>query len=334
MSTPITSASPMRLDAPRERGFGAPAFVPWIVLAVLASLPLWAAATDQYYYLDFARRILIVVLATASLNLLVGYGGMVALGHAGFVGVGAYTVAAFVEAGVQSAWTLWALSGVCAGLVACLMGTVALRTRGVYFIMITLAFAQLLYYLAVSMRIYGGDDGYNLPFRPQVGPGLSLDDSATFFWLVLAFAAACFAGLQYLLGSRFGKALCGIRDNEARMTALGYPVFRLRLAAFTLAGAIAGLSGSLLIMHNGFISPSSIHWSQSSILLVMLVLGGVARPWGAAIGTTVWMVLEEVLRQSTEYWHWPLGALLILIVLAAPQGLAQLHRRGKPATAH
>jgi len=323
----------MRLDAPRERGFGAPTFVPWIVLAVLASLPLWAAATDQYYYLDFARRILIVVLATASLNLLVGYGGMVALGHAGFVGVGAYTVAAFVEAGVQSAWALWALSGVCAGLVACLMGTVALRTRGVYFIMITLAFAQLLYYLAVSMRIYGGDDGYNLPFRPQVGPGLSLDDSATFFWLVLAFAAACFAGLQYLLGSRFGKALCGIRDNEARMTALGYPVFRLRLAAFTLAGAIAGLSGSLLIMHNGFISPSSIHWSQSSILLVMLVLGGVARPWGAAIGTTVWMVLEEVLRQSTEYWHWPLGALLILIVLAAPQGLAQLHRRGKPATA-
>jgi len=326
----------MRLDAPRERGFGAPTFVPWIVLAVLASLPLWAAATDQYYYLDFARRILIVVLATASLNLLVGYGGMVALGHAGFVGVGAYTVAAFVEAGVQSAWALWALSGVCAGLVACLMGTVALRTRGVYFIMITLAFAQLLYYLAVSMRIYGGDDGYNLPVRPHTGPGpgLGLDDSATFFWLVLAFAAACFAGLQYLLGSRFGKALCGIRDNEARMTALGYPVFRLRLAAFTLAGAIAGLSGSLLIMHNGFISPSSIHWSQSSILLVMLVLGGVARPWGAAIGTTVWMVLEEVLRQSTEYWHWPLGALLILIVLAVPQGLAQLHRRGKPATAH
>jgi branched-chain amino acid transport system permease protein len=259
---------------------------------------------------------------------------MVALGHAGFDGVGAYTVVALGEAGVQSAWALWALSAVFAALVAALMGAVALRTRGVYFIMITLAFAQLLYYLAVSMRLYGGDDGYNLPHRPSPGLGLSLSDSATFFWLVLAFAAAGFAGLQHLLGSHFGKALCGIRDNEARMTALGYPVFRLRLAAFTLAGAIAGLSGSLLIMHNGFISPSSIHWSQSSILLVMLVLGGVARPWGAAIGTTVWMVLEEVLRQSTEYWHWPLGALLILIVLAAPQGLAQLHRRAWPAQPH
>ena len=301
------------------------------MLAVLASLPLWAAATDQYYHLDFARRILIVVIATTSLNLLVGYGGMVALGHAGFVGVGAYTVVVFGEAGVQSAWALWALSALFAGLVACLMGTVALRTRGVYFIMITLAFAQLLYYLAVSMRLYGGDDGYNLPLRPSAGLGLSLDDSATFFWLALAFAAAGFAGLQYLLGSRFGKALCGIRDNEARMTALGYPVFRLRLAAFTLAGAMAGLSGSLLIMHNGFISPSSIHWSQSSILLVMLVLGGVAGPGGAGHGPTVWLVLEEVLRQSTEYWHWPLGALLILIVLAAPQGLTQLHRRVKLA---
>jgi branched-chain amino acid transport system permease protein len=334
MSTPLTSASPVRLAAHRDPGVGAQAFVPWIVLAVLASLPLWAAATDQYYYLDFARRILIVVIATASLNLLVGYGGMVALGHAGFVGVGAYTVVALGEAGVQSAWALWALSAVFAALVAALMGAVALRTRGVYFIMITLAFAQLLYYLAVSMRLYGGDDGYNLPHRPSPGLGLSLSDSATFFWLVLAFAAAGFAGLQHLLGSHFGKALCGIRDNEARMTALGYPVFRLRLAAFTLAGAIAGLSGSLLIMHNGFISPSSIHWSQSSILLVMLVLGGVGRPWGAAIGTTVWMVLEEVLRQSTEYWHWPLGALLILIVLAAPQGLAQLHRRARPAQPH
>jgi branched-chain amino acid transport system permease protein len=334
MSTPLTSASPLRLDAHRKSGFGATAFASWIVLAVLASLPLWAAVTDQYYYLDFTRRILIVVIATSSLNLLVGYGGMVALGHAGFVGVGAYTVVAFSEAGVQSAWALWALGAIFAGLVACLMGTVALRTRGVYFIMITLAFAQLLYYLAVSMRLYGGDDGYNLPLRPSPGLGLSLDDSATFFWLVLAFAAAGFVALQHLLGSRFGKALCGIRDNEARMTALGYPVFRLRLAAFTLAGAIAGLSGSLLIMHNGFISPSSIHWSQSSILLVMLVLGGVGRPWGAAIGTTVWMVLEEVLRQSTEYWHWPLGALLILIVLTAPKGLAQLHRRARPAQTH
>ena len=308
----------------------------WTVLALLALavFPLVAPALGLDFYISFVRRVLIYALAATSLNLILGYGGMVALGHAAFFGAGAYAVGILAMNGVTSALVAWPAAALLAGLLAAATGAVSLRTRGVYFIMITLAFAQLLYYLAVSMRIYGGDDGYNLPFRPQVGPGLSLDDSATFFWLVLAFAAACFAGLQYLLGSRFGKALCGIRDNEARMTALGYPVFRLRLAAFTLAGAIAGLSGSLLIMHNGFISPSSIHWSQSSILLVMLVLGGVARPWGAAIGTTVWMVLEEVLRQSTEYWHWPLGALLILIVLAAPQGLAQLHRRGKPATAH
>jgi branched-chain amino acid transport system permease protein len=302
-------------------------WAPWIVLALLVALPWLCAATGQEYYLGFARRVLIMALAAGSLNFIMGYGGLVALGHAGFIGVGAYTLVALSEAGVTSAWALWGAAAVGAAAVAAATGAIALRTRGVYFIMITLAFAQMLYYLAVSLRVFGGDDGYNLAARPALGLGLSLDDDATFYWVVLAIAAAGFAGFNLLLQSRFGQALRGTRDNESRMTALGYPVYRIRLIAFTLTGAVAGLAGALLIVHNGFVTPGSMQWSQSAILVVMVVLGGLGRPWGAAVGVLVWMGLEETLRQFTAYWHWPVGLLLIAIVLLAPRGLCALFDR-------
>lgn len=308
-------------------------WIPWIVLALLALLPWAAQAADMGYYVGFVRRVLIVALAAASLNFILGYGGMVALGHVGFVGVGAYTMVALMEAGSVSAWIVWPAAAVAAGLAAALIGLMALRTRGVYFIMITLAFAQMLYFAAVSLRAYGGDDGYNLAQRPALGFGLQASDDATLFWVVLAVFAAAMALLNRAAVSRLGHALTGIRDNETRMQALGYPVFRLRLAGFALAGALAGLSGALMATHNDFVSPSAMHWTQSATLIVMVVIGGVGRPWGGPLGAAVWLGLEELVRRHTEYWHWPLGVLVLVIVFAAPRGLAALAEARAPRRA-
>ncbi|RYX96232.1 MAG: branched-chain amino acid ABC transporter permease [Comamonadaceae bacterium] len=300
---------------------------PLLILALLAAFPLLAPLVGIEYYVGFVRRALIFALAAASLNFILGFGGLAALGHAGFLGVGAYTMVAIADAGVGSAWLMWGAAMLVAGLVSALIGVVALRTRGVYFLMITLAFAQMLYYIAVSLRAYGGDDGYNLSARPNLSLGLDSMNEPTLYWVVLAL----FAGVMWLLNrvtaSRFGHALMGIRDNETRMQALGYPVFRLRLVAFTLAGAIVGLAGALLTTQNSFISPSVMHWTQSATLIVMVVIGGVGRRWGGPVGAAAWIFLEEFFKQYTDYWHMPLGVLLILIVFLAPRGLSGVFDR-------
>jgi branched-chain amino acid transport system permease protein len=293
------------------------------LLALLAAVPFLAPLWGLEYYMAFAMRLLITMLIASSLNLLMGYGGMVALGHAGFVGVGAYAMVALLEAGVQSAWVLWAGAALSAALVALLIGAISLRTRGVYFIMITLAFAQMLYYVAVSLRRYGGDDGYNLAERPALGWGLDAGDDRVLYLVVLGLCALIFALMQRVTDSRFGKVLVGVRDNEGRMRALGYPTYLLQLQAFALTAAVAGLGGALLLTQNAFVSPSSMHWSQSAVLIVMVVLGGLGHRFGGVVGAAVWLLLEENLRQSTEYWHWPLGLLLIGIILFAPQGLCR-----------
>ncbi|MDB5879137.1 MAG: putative high-affinity branched-chain amino acid transporter, permease protein [Variovorax sp.] len=301
-----------------------------VMLIALAMFPLVAPMFDMAFYIGFVRRVLIVALAAASLNFILGFGGMVALGHAGFIGVGAYTVVALADAGVTSAWTMWPAAALVAAVVAALVGTVALRTRGVYFIMATLAFAQMLYFIAVSLRMYGGDDGYTLSARPELGiPGLAglrldLNDELNFYWVVLALVALLLGWMHRATQSRFGHALRGIRDNETRMRALGYPVFRIRLAGFAIAGGIAGLAGALLANGNGFVSPATMHWTQSATLVVMVVIGGLGRSWGGPLGAAVWLLLEEVLKQHTAYWHLPLGLLLIAVALWAPKGLSAL----------
>lgn len=307
--------------------------LPLVLLVALAAFPLVAPLLGMEFYIGFVRRVLIMALAAASLNFILGFGGMVALGHAGFIGVGAYTVVAFADAGVTSAWVLWPMAALVAGLVAALIGTVALRTRGVYFIMTTLAFAQMLYFIAVSLRKYGGDDGYTLPARPELGLGFDLGNESNFYWVVLALVALALGWMHRATRSRFGHALMGIRDNETRMRALGYPVFRIQLVAFAIAGAVAGLAGALLAGGNGFISPGAMHWTQSATLVVMVVIGGLGRSWGGPVGAAVWLLLEEVLKQYSEYWHLPLGLLLIAVALWAPKGLAALSRKKKAVTA-
>lgn len=320
---------------PLRHGASSPALaarlLPWALLLALALLPLLGPLFELEYYVGFVRRLLIVLIAATSLNFILGYGGMAALGHAGFIGVGAYTVVALVDAGIDSAWLAWAAALLLSGGVAAAIGAVSLRTRGVYFLMITLAFAQMLYYLAVSLSTYGGDDGYGLYVPLAFGGGLGTGHAHAFFWVVLAIAALVFAFASRLAGSRFGYALMGIRDNETRMVALGYPVFRLKLVAFTGAGALAGLAGALLASHSNFVSPSLMHWTESALLLVMVVVGGLGRRWGAVLGVTVWLVLAEALKVWTEYWHWPLGVLLLVVVFFAPRGLAALAERRRGA---
>lgn len=327
-SLSFTSSALQQENVPRWRG----ALLPLALLGALALFPLVASALGLDFYIGFVRRVLVVALAAASLNFIMGFGGMVALGHAGFVGVGAYAVVMLSDAGVTSAWVVWAAAMALAALAALLIGAVSLRTRGVYFIMITLAFAQMLYFVFVSLRSYGGDDGYTLSMRPLLGLGLNGADESTLYWVVLALMALVLWWLDRATASRFGAALAGIRDNETRMRALGYPVYLLQLTAFGLAGAVAGLAGALLATGNSFVSPSMMHWTQSATLIVMVVIGGLGRRWGGPVGAAVWLTLEEVLKLNTDYWHMPLGALLIVTALYAPQGLAALaDRRARSA---
>ncbi|MFT3718447.1 branched-chain amino acid ABC transporter permease [Pseudorhodoferax sp.] len=297
------------------------------LLVLLAMLPTIANALDEGFYIGVASRILIFALAATSLNLILGFGGMVSFGHAAFVGMGAYTVGILMQGGVASAWVAWPAAVVVGGLFAFVIGLVSLRTQGVYFIMITLAFAQMLFYLMVSLKSYGGDDGLSLAARSQLGLGLDLADDAQFYYVVLALGVLVFVGIARLLNARFGHVLQGIRENETRMAALGFAVYRTKLIAFTLAGAIGGLAGALLANQASFVSPSLLQWSQSGMLMIMVILGGVGHLYGGLVGAAVFLLIEEVLVGYTIHWQFGLGAVLLAVVLLAPNGLMSLVRR-------
>jgi branched-chain amino acid transport system permease protein len=246
------------------------------------------------------------------------------------VGVGAYTAGILLQSGVHSAWLLWPAAMAVAAVFALVIGAISLRTRGVYFIMITLAFAQMLYYLAISTKAYGGDDGLSLSARGTLGLGLELASAPVFYWTTLAWLALALLFVWRLLNARFGHALQAMRENEARMEAVGFAVYGHRLTAFVIAGALAGLAGALLASLGGFVSPSMMQWSQSGLLMVMVILGGVGHLWGGVIGAVVFLLLEEVLSHYTIYWQFFLGAILLAVVLGAPNGLMSLLRpRGR-----
>lgn len=297
------------------------------LLILLAALPPVLNAMNEGFYIGVASRILIFALAATSLNLILGFGGMVSFGHAAFVGMGAYTVGILMQGGVISAWVAWPAAFVVGGLFAFVIGLVSLRTQGVYFIMITLAFAQMLFYLMVSLKTWGGDDGLSLASRSRVGLGLDLAHDAQFYYVVLGVCVLAFVAIARLLNARFGHVLQGIRENETRMEALGFAVFRYKLIAFTLAGAIAGLAGALLANQGNFVSPALMQWSQSGMLMVMVILGGVGYLYGGLVGAAVFLLLEEVLVGYTIHWQFGLGAVLLAVVLLAPNGLTSLLRR-------
>jgi branched-chain amino acid transport system permease protein len=277
-------------------------------------------------------------MAAASLNLVLGYGGMVSFGHAAFFGAGAYIVGILAVEGVTSLWIAWPAAIAMAALAAFVIGAISLRTRGVYFIMITLAFAQMMYYVFVSMKAYGGDDGLSLPARSTPGFGISLSNDFVWYYLVLALLMAVLYLLHRLLHARFGRVIEAIRENETRATAIGYPVYRYKLLCFVISGAIAGLAGALIANQTGYVGPALLHWVQSGTLMIMVILGGVGRFWGGPVGALVLLALEEgfsgspLLGAYALHWQLPVGVILLAVVLLAPQGIAGLVKRKSAAT--
>jgi len=298
-----------------------------VFLILVLIFPLAMHALDQHFYIAFATRVLIYAMAAASLNLVLGYGGMVSFGHAAFFGAGAYVVGIFAAEGVRSLWIAWPAAILVAALAALLIGAISLRTRGVYFIMITLAFAQMMYYVFVSMKAYGGDDGLSMPGR-STGLGLELRNDFVWYYLVLGLLMIVLYLLHRLLGSRFGRVIEAIRENETRATAIGYPVYRYQLLCFVISGAIAGLAGALIANQTSYVGPALLHWVQSGTLMIMVILGGVGRFWGGPVGAGVLLALEELFSGSSLlgayslHWQLPVGIILLAVVLFAPWGIA------------
>ncbi len=286
--------------------------------AVLLLFPYLSEALDLGYYQSLVTRAFILVLAAAGLNLVLGYGGLVSFGHATYYGLGAYTVAVLGREGVRQAWLVWPAAVLVAAAVAFLVGAVCLRTRGLYFIMITLAFAQMVYYGVVSFKQYGGQDGLRAP-RTDFGFPLG---ERELYYLSLVVLAVCLWVLWRLVHARFGRALQALRDNEARAVAVGFPAYPVQLLAFGLSGAITGLAGVLMAHHTQYVSPSMLSWQQSGHLMFMVILGGVGTFWGPVLGVAALVALEEMFHAATVHWQLFVGLVLLGVVLAAPRGLA------------
>jgi branched-chain amino acid transport system permease protein len=311
------------------------------LISVFLAFPWAMHALDHVFYVSFASRVMVYAIAATSLNLVLGYGGMISFGHAAFVGTGAYVASILYVEGVTSAWLAWPAAIAAAALAAWAIGAASLRTRGVYFIMITLAFAQMAFYLVNSMKAYGGDEGLTLAARP--GLGVDLGSEVAFYYVVLFLLGATLFGLHRLVHSRFGRLVLAMRENAARAEAIGFPVFRYQLACFVIAGAVGGLAGALLAAHGKYVNPGVLHWTQSGTLMVMVILGGVGRLWGGVLGAAVLLVLEHVVADYRIGWLAALapnyqqhaglavGVVLLAIVLFAPQGIAGLLTRKRHA---
>jgi len=318
--------------APRRRPWLLQEAVPVVLFLALAAVPFAAAAIGEPFYLSLVTRVMIFAIAALALDFVLGYGGMVSLGHAAFIGVGAYSVGILSHHGIDSGLVQWPLGIALSALAALVIGALSLKTRGVHFIMITLAFAQMLFYTATSLSDYGGDDGMTIWSRSTF-PGLKLSDSGVFYWLVLGILLATYLLLRRVVASRFGRVLRGCKENERRMLAIGFSPYRYKLTAFTISGALTGIAGLLMANHTEFVSPAYMAWVRSGDLIVMLVIGGLGTLHGAILGAIAYLLLEEVLADLTQHWMVILGPIVILVVLFAKGGLVRLvtpRRREEP----
>ncbi len=291
-----------------------------LVMALTLPWALQAAGVD--FYLSVVSRMVVYAIAATSLNLLIGYGGMISLGHAAFFGLGAYSTGILLSEGVQSAGLHLLVIGLVTGVMALLIGAISLRTRGVYFIMITLAFAQMLFYLANSVKGYGGDEGLTVKVRSLLPGGMSLQEPATLYYVALALLAGVLFFLHRFTASRFGRAVQALRDDEVRAEALGLPTFACKLVIFVVAGVVCGIAGGLSVNLQGYVSPNVLYWTQSATLMVMVILGGVGTLWGGVLGAVALLLLQEVLSAYTPYFEFWMGWVLLAVVLFARNGLA------------
>jgi len=292
-----------------------------LVLAFLVLLPLYPALTGNTFVVTLFTRILILAIGAVSLNLIMGYGGMVSFGHAAYLGIGGYAVGILAKEGIGSGFVQWPVAIAAAALFALVVGALSLRTRGVYFIMITLAFGQMIYYVASGLDRYGGDDGLTIYHRSTFGGLIDLNDKTAFYYLCLALLIGSIYLVWRIVNSRFGQVVQGARSNERRMRAIGFPTFRYKLVAFVIAGALCGLAGALLATHTNFISPAMMYWTRSGDLIVMVVLGGLGSPFGPLIGAATFLLLQEALSRVTEYPDLILGPFLLVVALYVHGGI-------------
>jgi len=297
-------------------------------LALLALFPLAGAG----FYTELVTKVMILAIFALSLDLLVGYTGLVSFGHAAFYGVGAYTLGLLApKHEAASLWLTLPAAMLAAGVAALAVGVFVVRVKGIYFIMVTLAFAQMFYFVFHDTKFGRGSDGISMNFKPVAAIGgftpFDLSNTTHVYYFVFALLVAVFVFLRTVLRSPFGRALQGIRSNEHRMRSLGFPVYWYKLASFTLAGALAGLAGYLSALQFGFVNPELLSWHQSGNVLLMLILGGVGSLYGAVVGAFAFVALSEIFQSLTRHWQLLLGGAIILLVIFLPGGLASVAGR-------
>lgn len=300
------------------------------VLLLCAVMPVLAPAIGEPFYVDVFSRMMIWAIAAVSLNLILGYGGMISFGHAVYLGVGGYTVGICAYHGVTSGWVQWPLAVLVSAAVAAVFGAISLRTRGVYFIMITLALAQMIYFLGVSAEEYGSDDGLVIYDRSDFGLEIvDLSDRLHLYYVIFAVLLAALYLVHRIVNSRFGLVIRGARSNEARMETMGFPTYRYRLVAFVIAGVICAVAGVLSANFEGFVSPDMMWWPRSGEMIFMVVLGGMGTLFGPVAGALVFWVLSDILSRLTEHWHLIFGPFLVIVILFARGGIDGLFDLGR-----
>lgn len=295
----------------------------FVLIAALAVAPFVLSAMGHEFWTDVVLRAMILGIAAVSLNFLIGLGGLVSLGHAVFLGIGGYTVGILADSDIDNGFVQLAAVLGTSGIFALITGMIALRTRGVHFIMITLAFAQMVYFSMIGLRQYGGDDGLTINYSSVFGP-VDLGDKDTLYYVVLAVLAAAMLGFARVRRSDFGLLLKAAKGNERRVRAVGFDPVRYRLAAYVAAGVLCGLAGFLDANFTSFVTPASMSWTASGELIFIVIVGGVATISGPIVGALVFLLIEEWMGGLTVYWHFWFGLFLIAIVLFARNGLVGL----------
>ena len=291
------------------------------LLLLLAMAPFLLRWLDQPFYLDVLSRGLILAIAVVSLNLILGYGGMVSLGHAAYIGIGAYSVGIPAYYDYYSGWLHLALALGVGGLFALITGAICLRTKGVYFIMITMAFSQMIFFIFLSLEEYGADDGLVIYLRSEFPAWISMDSAFGLYYWIFAILLLALFFIHRLVHARFGRVIVGSKFNEQRMQALGFDTYRYRLACYVLSAMLCSVAGMLLGNFAGFISPDIMSWPRSGELIFMVIIGGVGTLFGPLVGTIAFVLLEEFLSAITVYWHLIFGVMLVALVLYGKGGI-------------
>lgn len=295
--------------------------LPLLLFAFFALVPIAASFGPESYLLALVTRVMVFAIAAVSLDLILGYGALVSFGHAAFMGIGAYAVGILSSHGIKDTAIQLPVALAASAFFATITGALSLRTKGVYFIMITLAFGQMAFFLAVSLAAYGGDDGMTLSGRSQLFGFEFIKRDRAFYYVTLVSLIAAYALCRSLVISRFGRVIRGARENPQRMAAIGFPLFHYQLAIYVIAGTLCGLAGFLMANQAEFVSPAYMTWQRSGELIVMVLLGGLGSLHGAILGAAAFLLLEEGLSGFTEHWKLIFGPFLVLVVLFARGGL-------------